>query len=88
MGSPICTLAPATSPVVASIVIDENVAPRKPSRPVRPPNTTTRSPGCGVVATYSPWAMPIHPAKTNGFAVYPWSYNTAPAIVGKPILFP
>ena len=46
-GSPIWTLAPATEPVVASIVSDENVAPRIPSRPVRPPSTTTRSPGCG-----------------------------------------
>ena len=41
IGSPICTLAPATSPVVASIVSLENVAPRRPSRPVRPPRTTT-----------------------------------------------
>ena len=47
IGSPICTLAPATSPVVASIVALENVAPRMPSRPVRPPRTTTRSPACG-----------------------------------------
>ena len=50
IGSPICTLAPATSPVVASIVALENVAPRKPSRPVRPPSTTTRSPACGPVS--------------------------------------
>ena len=35
-GSPICTLAPATSPVVASIVALENVAPRMPSRPGAP----------------------------------------------------
>ena len=32
-GSPIWTLAPATSPVVASISALENVAPRMPSRP-------------------------------------------------------
>ncbi len=47
IGSPICTLAPATSPVVASIVADEKVAPRMPSRPVAPPSTTIRSPACG-----------------------------------------
>ena len=45
MGSPICTEAPATSPVVASMVMEENVAPRMPSRPVAPPTTTMRSPG-------------------------------------------
>jgi hypothetical protein len=63
IGSPICTLAPATSPVVASMVALLNVAPRRPSRPVRPPITTTRSPGWGPGSSHSPsWATPMQPA--------------------------
>ena len=62
MGSPICTLAPATSPVVAFIVIDENVAPRMPSRPVRPPRTTHRSPGSGRLGGCQLVATPMQPA--------------------------
>ena len=72
-GSPICTLAPATWPVVASIVRLENVAPRMPSRPVRPPSTTTRSPGCGPVDGTSSGATPMHPQKTSGLVVKPRS---------------
>ena len=68
-GSPIWTLAPATSPVVASIVADENVAPRIPSRPVAPPSTTIRSPGCGPSWTGRVVATPMQPAKTNGLVV-------------------
>ena len=72
-GSPICTLAPATSPVEASIVVLENVAPRMPSRPVRPPSTTTRSPGNGPSGNGRSAATPMHPQKTSGFVVKPTS---------------
>ena len=88
IGSPICTLAPATSPVVASIVALENVAPRRPSRPVRPPSTTTRSPGDGPVSGARSAATPMQPQNTSGLAVKPGSYSTAPATVGSPILLP
>ena len=88
IGSPICTLAPDTSPVVASMVIDENVAPRRPSRPVRPPSTTMRSRACGATWSTNEFDVPMQPAYTSGLAVYPGSYNTAPATVGRPILFP
>ena len=72
-GSPICTLAPATAPVVASIVALENVAPRMPSRPVRPPSTTTRSPGNGPVGSGRSAATPMQPQNTSGFVVKPGS---------------
>ena len=88
IGSPICTLAPATSPVVASIVALENVAPRMPSRPVRPPSTITRSPGSGCAGSGRSSPIPMHPQNTSGFVVYAGSYRTAPATVGSPILLP
>jgi hypothetical protein len=69
-GSPICTLAPATSPVVASMVALENVAPRIPSRPVRPPSTTARSPGNGPSGSGRSAATPMQPQNTSGFVVY------------------
>ena len=72
-GSPICTLAPATWPVLASIVRLENVAPRIPSRPVRPPSTTTRSPGCGPVGGGMSAASPMQPQNTSGLVVKPGS---------------
>ena len=50
IGSPICTLAPATSPVVASIVALENVAPRRPSRPGAPAEHDDAVAGNGPVA--------------------------------------
>ena len=68
-GSPICTLAPATSPVVASIVALENVAPRMPSRPVRPPTTTIGVAGMGTVCGVQPSAAPMHPQNTSGLVV-------------------
>ena len=68
-GSPIWTLAPATSPVVASIAALENVAPRMPSRPVAPPSTTTRSPGNGPVGGSRSAAVPMQPQNTSGLAV-------------------
>jgi hypothetical protein len=55
--------------VVASIVIDENVAPRMPSRPVRPPITTTRSPTCGVERCEPTGSTPTQPQNTSGFDV-------------------
>ncbi len=69
IGSPIWTLAPATSPVVASIVAEENVAPRSPSRPVRPPIAITRSPGRGPGRGSPSAATPMHPQNTSGLAV-------------------
>ncbi len=69
IGSPICTEAPETSPVCASIVMDEKVAPRRPSRPVRPPSTMTRSPTCGFLRCFPLGAMPTQPQKTSGLAV-------------------
>jgi hypothetical protein len=72
-GSPICTLAPATSPVVASIVALEKVAPLMPSRPVRPPRTTTRSPGAGPRGSGWSAATPMQPQNTRGLVVNPAS---------------
>ena len=66
----------------------EKVAPRNPSRPVRPPNTITRSLGIGGTCSTYVFDTPMHPANTSGLAVNAGSYNTAPATVGKPILLP
>ena len=48
---------------------EEKVAPRRPSRPVRPPRTMTRSPGCGLRGWLPLGAMPTQPQKTSGLAV-------------------
>ena len=74
IGLPICTLAPAMSAVLVSISKLEKVAPRKPSRPVRPPSAIIKSPGLafnGLVLRSLVGKIPRHPANTSGLAVYP-----------------
>ncbi len=63
-GLPFCTSAPHVSMDVALCAFDEPVAPPMPSRPVRPPRSTTTSPGAGVsrrtsLAGVAPTTAPI-----------------------------
>ena len=46
IASPICTALPVVSAVSCVSSAEEKVAPWMPSRPVRPPSATTRSPAC------------------------------------------
>ena len=88
MGWPIWTAVPAMSLVLVSISMLEKVAPRKPSRPVRPPSATIKSPALDWVGLL-PWGkIPKQPQKTSGLAVYPSWYKIAPFTVGMPILLP
>ena len=73
---------------LASIVADENVAPRMPSRPVAPPSTSTRSPGWGRHGEAAPRRCRCSRRNTSGLVVYAGSYKIAPATVGSPILLP
>ena len=56
---PFCTSAPQVSRECAVCDLLEPVAPPQPSRPVRPPSSTTQSPGAGVSRrTFSAGAAP------------------------------
>ena len=61
MGAPICTEEPAVSRVAPSIVMEEKVAPRMPSRPVLPPSATILSPTRGSEKKAPLGAMPAQP---------------------------
>jgi len=69
IGLPICTAPPEVTPVSSVSSMEEKVAPWMPSRPVRPPSTTTRSPGRAPVGWEPTGAMPTHPQYTKGLAV-------------------
>ena len=56
---PFCTSAPQVSRLSSLCALEEPVAPPQPSRPVRPPSSTTTSPGAGVSRrTFSAGAAP------------------------------
>ena len=50
-GLPFCTSAPQVSMEAEVWALEEPVAPPQPSRPVRPPSSTTISPGAGTSRT-------------------------------------
>jgi len=49
----------------------EKVAPWMPSRPVRPPATTTRSPRATADSAEERGMIPTVPQNTNGLQTYP-----------------
>lgn len=59
----------AISLVEVSISMLEKVAPRRPSRPVRPPMTTIKSPSWACVRCVPRGIRPTQPQNTSGFAV-------------------
>ena len=59
-----------------------------PSRPVRPPMATIRSPGTTVFSALPRGSRPTVPQKTSGLARYPGSTATAPFTVGMPMRLP
>src|SRR4051812_12565027 len=69
IGSPICTALPTSTAVVCVSSADEKVAPWIPSRPVRPPSTTTASPGWRLCGCLPRGASPTVPQNTSGLAV-------------------
>ena len=68
MALPICTAPPLTFSDSALNSAEENVAPWMPSRPVRPPTTTIRSPGRASFWQRSTGMTPTVPQKTSGLA--------------------
>ena len=72
IGLPICTLEPAILAVLVSISRLEKVAPRNPSRPVRPPIATIKSPARalgGFAFIGLAGRIPTQPQNTSGFEV-------------------
>jgi hypothetical protein len=66
---PICTEPPDWLSLALDNSTLENVAPWMPSRPVRPPATTTRSPGRTAASAECRGMMPTVPQKTSGLQV-------------------
>ena len=65
---PICTAPPLTLSLSALRPRLENVAPCSPSRPVRPPSATIKSPGDTRFSTLSAGTRPTVPQNTSGLA--------------------
>ena len=66
MALPICTAPPETVSLWLVNSAELNVAPWMPSRPVRPPTATIRSPGRGSLNDLSRGIRPMLPQKTSG----------------------
>ena len=90
MGSPICTADRGDD---SSRARDEKVAPWMPSRPMRPPTITARSPARGSASQAGAPSrlagmMPPVPQNTSGLPTKLGSNSTAPATVGMPDWLP
>ena len=68
MALPICTAPPLRVSDWSVSSSDEKVAPWMPSRPVRPPIATIKSPGMTCLTTLSTGTVPTVPQNTNGLA--------------------
>ena len=66
MALPICTAWLNSSQCVSVSSAELNVAPWMPSRPVRPPSATIRSPGLAEPVISSRGMMPTQPQNTSG----------------------
>ena len=85
---PICTAPPLIASDSSVSSSDENVAPWMPSRPVRPPTATIRSPGLAAFSVRPTGISPTVPQNTSGLARYRSSNTRAPLTVGMPIRLP
>ena len=65
---PICTAPPEIASLWPVSSAELKVAPWIPSRPVRPPMATIRSPGSTFLKTFPAGSTPTVPQKTSGLA--------------------
>ncbi len=69
---PFCTSLPHVSSEASVCSFDEPVAPPTPSRPVRPPRSSTTSPGAGLSRrTFSAFTAPTTAPTSSLLATYP-----------------
>jgi len=88
-GLPCCTAAPQPASDSSVCAFDEPVAPPQPSRPVRPPTSSTTSPGAGSWrTTLARGAAPMTAPISILLATKPSSYTSATWPVARPIWLP
>ena len=86
---PFCTSLPHISRLSSECSLEEPVAPPMPSRPVRPPNISTTSPGTGRSRlTSAARTAPATAPTSRRLATYPGWYISCTWVVAKPIWFP